>query len=364
MLAIYRRHNPKRCSSTDSRNCSNKRHPCPIWVRGSRADGTYVRVPLKSRDWTKALEVMREMEVTGERPAPVTAPQEGITIEKWRDQFVKNARTENISSETIRKYEALFRQLIAYAKDKGLRFPNELDLESLQDFRNTWKDKPLSKSKKQERLRGIFKFALARRWITESPASHLGKIKVERTQQLPFTADEMKEILKKAKEAGPIAYAFILTMRHSGLRISDVCMLRTDSLQGNHLVLRTEKTGTPVKILLPAMVANTLRTIQKPNQSYFFWNRRSKLPSVTDLWRTHRIKPIFDEAEVKNAHPHRFRHTFAVELLKQGVPAGTVAILLGNTEQIVVKHYSAWIEARQKALDEAVAKANGGRDLA
>jgi len=306
---------------------------------------------------------MREMEVTGERPAPVALPQERITIEKWRDQFVKNARTENISSETIRKYATLFRQLIAYTRDKGVRFPNELDLESLQNFRNTWQDKPLSKSKKQERLRSIFKFAAARKWLTENPASQLGKIKAQRTQQLPFTSDEMTEILNKAKDAGPIFYAFILTMRYSGLRISDVCMLRTDSLQGNHLVLRTEKTGTPVKVLLPALVANTLRTIQKPNQSYFFWNRRSKLASVTDLWRTHRIKPIFDEAKVKSAHPHRFRHTFAVELLKRGVPAGTVAILLGNTEQIVVKHYSAWIEARQKALDEAVEKANGGRDL-
>ncbi|HWO34060.1 MAG TPA: hypothetical protein VNO32_35125 [Candidatus Acidoferrum sp.] len=58
---------------------------------------------MKSRDWTKALEVMREMELTGERPAPVAAAQERITIEKWRDQFVKNARTENIRSETIRK---------------------------------------------------------------------------------------------------------------------------------------------------------------------------------------------------------------------------------------------------------------------
>jgi len=46
---------------------------------------------------------MREMELTGERPAPVAAAQERITIEKWRDQFVKNARTENIRSETIRK---------------------------------------------------------------------------------------------------------------------------------------------------------------------------------------------------------------------------------------------------------------------
>ncbi len=363
MLSIYRRHNPKKCSSTDSQNCSNRRHPCPIWVRGSRADGRYVRVPLKSRDWTKSLEAMREMEVTGERPAQVAAPQERITIEKWRDQFVKNARTENISSETIRKYEALFRQLTAYAQNKGIRFPSELDLECLQEFRNTWKDKSLSKSKKQERLRSIFKFALARKWVAESPASHLGKIKVERTQQLPFTADEMKGILKKAKEAGSVVYAFILTMRYSGLRISDVCVLRVDSLQSNHLVLRTEKTGTPVKVLLPALVANSLRGLRKANPTYFFWSGRSKLSSVTDLWRTHRIKPIFDAAEIKNAHPHRFRHTFAVELLKKGVPAGTVAILLGNTEQIVVKHYSAWIEARQKALDEAVEKANGRRDL-
>jgi integrase len=231
----------------------------------------------------------------------------------------------------------------------------------LQNFRNTWKDKPLSKSKKQERLRSIFKFALARKWITENPAEHLGKIKIERTQQLPFTSDEMRAILKKARKAGPIAYAFILTMRFSGPRISDVCMLRTDSLQGNHLVLRTEKTGTPVQVLLPAFVANALRAIRKAHQTHFFWNGRSKLSPVTDLWRTHRIKPILDVARVTNAHPHRLRHTFAVALLKQGVPAGTVAILLGNTEQIVVKHYSAWIEARQKALDEAVEKANGAR---
>src|ERR1700678_1964986 len=101
MLSIYRRHNPKNCSSTDTQKCSNKRRPCPIWVRGSRADGAYVREPLKARDWTKALEVMREMEATGERPARAAVPQERITIEKWRGQFVKNAKKGSISSETV-----------------------------------------------------------------------------------------------------------------------------------------------------------------------------------------------------------------------------------------------------------------------
>jgi hypothetical protein len=141
MLAIYRRHNPKKCSSTDSQNCSNKRRPCPIWVRGSLPDGRYMREPMQGRDWTRALDAMRGMEATGERPTSTAVPEAKITIENWRDQFVKNARTENISSETIRKYEVLFRQLLPYTKDKGIRYTHELSLESLQEFRNSWKDK-------------------------------------------------------------------------------------------------------------------------------------------------------------------------------------------------------------------------------
>jgi site-specific recombinase XerD len=361
VLTLYRRHNPARCSSRDSQNCSNKRRPCPILIRGSKPDGTYIREPLKSRDWTKALDILREIEATGQRPAPPTRSQ--VTVEEWRDQFIKNARTENVSEETIRKYTLLFKQLLAFTQDRGIRFPGRLDLESLQEFRNTWRDAPLSKSKKQERLRSIFRFAVARKWISENPALQLGRIKVDRTQQTPFGAEEMAAILKAAIKAGPEVYTFILTMRFSGLRISDVAMLRAASLQGNHLVLRTDKTGTPVKVLLPNVVADALRKIERKNSDYFFWNGRSKLTSVTDLWRSHRIRPVFEKAKIKNAHPHRFRHTFAVELLKQGTPAGTVAILLGNTEQIVIKHYSAWIEARQKGLDEAVEKANGYHDI-
>jgi integrase/recombinase XerC len=363
-LEIYRRHNSAKCSSKDSKQCVNRRRPCPIWVRGTTDAGSYIREPLKLRDWTRAEDVRREMELTGKLPK-VTLSERGkrTTIEVWRDKFVQNARTENISEETLRKYNLLFKQLLAFSQAKGIGFVAELDLPVIQDFRTSWKDKPLSKSKKQERLRGVFKFAVAQGWIEENPALQLGRVKFERTQQIPFTADEMEAILETASKSGPEVYTFVLTMRFSGLRISDVCKLPVDSLQGDHLILRTEKTGIPVKVLLPKVVATALKTIRKQNTDYFFWNGQSKLASITDLWRTRRIKLVFDKAKVKNAHPHRFRHTFAVELLKQGTPAGTVAALLGNTEQIVIKHYSAWVEARQQTLDDAVKKANGYHDV-
>ena len=60
-LELYRRHNAQKCktsSPTDS-SCTNTRKPCPIWVRGTQADGTYVRQPLKLRDWKEAQKVSR-----------------------------------------------------------------------------------------------------------------------------------------------------------------------------------------------------------------------------------------------------------------------------------------------------------------
>lgn len=369
MLTIYRRHNLQHCKPKDVQRCHpngelsrKKWKPCPIWVRGNMPDGAYIRQPIYERDWTKALYKARQMEATGEEPRPAPVAEDKPTIELWRDQFLLDRKTENVSEETLRKYRLLFRQLFAYTTNKGIRFVDELDLAALQEFRNSWKDQSLSKLKKQERLRSIFKFALARNWVSENTALKLGRIRVDRTQQLPFDEEEMKRILKAAKKAAPQVYPFVLVMRYSGLRISDTCMLRRDSLHDRHLILRTQKTSTPVKILLPKVVAQALQSLKPASRDHFFWNGTSKLTSVTDLWRS-RLVPIFSAAKIEDAHPHRFRHTFAVNLLKHGTPAGLVARLLGNTEQIVIKHYDAWIEARQRLLDDAVEAANGYHHL-
>ncbi len=44
---------------------------------------------------------------------------------------------------------------------------------------------------------------------------------------------------------------------------------------------------------------------------------------------------------------HRFRHTFVRILLENGTTVARVAELLGDTEEIVRKHYSKWVPGRQ-----------------
>jgi integrase len=79
---------------------------------------------------------------------------------------------------------------------------------------------------------------------------------------------------------------------------------------------------------------------------------------ITDLWRR-KLNKLWELCGPwkDKPTPHRFRHAFARILLERpGVTVRDVAELLGNTEQIVRKHYAAWIPERQERLT-AVLKA-------
>jgi integrase/recombinase XerD len=69
---------------------------------------------------------------------------------------------------------------------------------------------------------------------------------------------------------------------------------------------------------------------------------------------------VFRNAKIPHAHPHRFRDTFAVELLLAGVTIEHVSVLLGHSSmKITEKHYSPWVKTRQEKLEEEVQKSWG-----
>jgi integrase/recombinase XerD len=304
-------------------------------------------------------------------PGQVTAVR--TTVEKWREDYLALAMKNNLASETLRKYRHLFSQLDTFAKNKGIRFVDEFDLETTTDFRLSWTDGALSTSKKLERLRGILKFAKERKWIAENPALSLKAPQTEDNPTLPFSDKEMTAIIKAARTpadspkpklaavAAQRVYTFILAMRSTGLRISDVTKLAVSSLSGNRLSLRQAKTGEPVSILLDDTVADALRAVipLNRNKDYFFWTGESTLPAATSLWRK-KIADVFTRAKITNGHTHRFRDTFSVALLEKGNSIETVSQLLGHQDiKITQKHYNPWVKKRQEALDAAVADASG-----
>lgn len=66
------------------------------------------------------------------------------------------------------------------------------------------------------------------------------------------------------------------------------------------------------------------------------------------------LKRIGDRAGVKNVHPHRFRHSFATEYLRNGGKMIALQELLGHSDLEMVRRYAKFVEA-DIAIDHAEA---------
>ena len=108
---------------------------------------------------------------------------------------------------------------------------------------------------------------------------------------------------------------------------------------------------------LPPYLIELIKKIDSRHGKYLFVGPESlRMETVSDLWRR-KIARVLTVAKVDHGHPHRFRHTFAVELLKNGVPIEDVSTLLGHSSvRITEQHYSAWTKARQDILKAHVEK--------
>ncbi|PYU17958.1 MAG: hypothetical protein DMG30_29650, partial [Acidobacteria bacterium] len=130
-------------------------------------------------------------------------------------------------------------------------------------------------------------------------------------------------------------------------------------IEENRLLLYTQKTGVPVNNVLPDFVLKVLDGTPKVAANYYFWDGESKLETIIGSWRK-RLNRLFELAEVNSSHPHRFRDTFAVELLLAGVPIERVSILLGHESvRTTERNYAPWVRSRQEQLEADLTRAWG-----
>jgi len=334
-------------------------------VEGKCGD-RFLRQSLHTSNWQKAQHLVAEAEARGSwDPLPEEVQAPPIRIIDAKQRFLKDAESgRRLGESTLRKYRLMLRHLEEFAAKKGFLYLKQFDGETLREFRDSWELSPRTSLKKLERVKAFFRFASENDWIGTNPARLVrGPANIRDTQKLPFEPAEIERILEACRKirlqgcSNDQLLALVQILRYSGLRIGDASVLTIDRFKENDLYLYTQKSGTHVYVPLPPFVMNMVRTIRLRHGQYLFTGPESvRMETASDLWRR-KLAQVFTKAQIQGGHPHRFRHTFAVELLKKGVPMEEVSILLGHSSvRITEKHYASWVQARQDILKAHVAK--------
>jgi integrase len=321
---------------------------------------------LNLTSWEAASNLLNSWTAAGEIGV---AKPEAPTVKEAVASFFQDAKARKLKDATIGKYRVLLeKHLLPWCAARGYVRLKQLGVDELTKFRASWRDGALSMRKKQERLAAFFHYCRQLEWVKTNPILSIKLPEASQSPTLPFSRDEVKKILE-ATDSYPTRNSFghdnrarvkalVLLLRHSGLRIRDVVCMKRDLISDDgKLFLYTQKTGTPVWLPLPPEVVQALGAVKNGGGDFFFWTGRGLEKSAVADWQR-ALRRLFKLANVEGGHAHRFRDTFAVELLLAGVPIDTVSILLAHSSvKVTEKHYAPWVQARQRQLEEAVKKA-------
>jgi integrase len=388
-LNLYRRHRQEceaghpeesRSGEFEERKKGWKRCACYIFASGTIA-GKFSRRYTGATTWRDALAVAAEWEKAGswngeaQVPAPLPDPAQPhrVTIEYAVKAFLAELQ-ETAAFATHKKYRLLLTKLIEFSQKRGYVMIDQWEPTDVRDFRTSWAINPRTGARRMSMLKPFFEYCVANEWTTRNPARAVKNPKgrdIDKAQQrLPFTDDELKRMYDacpkygntpKHKWTGEDVADFISLSIYTGLRISDVALFQIDRMNASgEIRVRTTKAGTHVYTWVPQWLQDRIRARAKVHGSFIFGEHTTKdLDVITEGWRR-KLQNVWELCGPWKVEPtpHRFRHTFARILLqKPGVTVRDVAELLGNTEEMIRKHYGAWVPERQERLTRILREA-------
>jgi len=365
MLGLWRRHERKCPSKSKGRLCTKCQ--CPIWCDGDHR-GRRIRQSLKTRDWARAGRKLSDLEDQLNKEARGEGPeQKRKSVSDAVAVFLGQCEIEPAS---MKKYRRILDFLTEFSKGRGIAFMDEWKLDALDDYRLTRPLCSLSWQKELQLLRTFFEFCLDRDWIERNPAKKMKMPPGPKPKpREPYSQAEIIRILAACEAFGRSSYerlrakAMILLMRFYGLRVSDVATLRRDRIKNDHLFLHAVKNGAAIWLPLYPEVKAALDCLPVPQGAnadceFFFWTAGGACDGhIKTVVRT--LKAVFEASGVRNAHSHRFRHTLATQILVAGGSIEDAANILGDSPEIIRKHYAKWSTEYQRRTMDIMSRVHG-----
>ncbi|NSW52218.1 MAG: tyrosine-type recombinase/integrase [Anaerolineae bacterium] len=214
-------------------------------------------------------------------------------------------------------------------------------------------------------FRSFFSWAQLELGLKELPNAKIKCPAEPPTEVIPFTQEDVQALLKAAEYTRPAVshgrksfqmkrataardIALVKLLLDTGLRVSEAARLTVgdvdlfDNCAVQVHAYRSGKKSRPRTVFISRRTAyqihRYLSTRDKPHNSEPLFLSIKNNPMDRDSIR-HLLDNLGTRADVPNTHPHRFRHTFAIEFLRNGGNVYTLQRLLGHSTLDMVRRY-------------------------
>ncbi len=298
------------------------------------------------------------------------------------DGYILSLKAEGYSQATVDLYTIMLNTLNDFLENPDVSEISSYDLTSYfaylrSDYvprRQNGSSEPLSGSTLQNHwkaIRSFYNWAEVELSINSRPDMKLKLPQNNPKAIMPFSKAEVESLLNEAefsrqsstnrrkpfKMKRPTAdrdIALLILLLDTGIRSGEACRLNIKdvNLERGELYIapfgysmrktksRVVPVGKSTRKALWRYLASRLETdIDDP----LFISRAGKRLSTNAV--RHLLRRLGDKAIIQDCHPHRFRHTFAVEYLRNDGDIFTLQMILGHSSLDMVRRYLQLVKA-------------------
>lgn len=217
-------------------------------------------------------------------------------------------------------------------------------------------------------LSSFWDFLTLERLVPDNPVRRIGGLKVETTVKKPFAQEELEALRLHCDRSRDRALVEFLLA--TGLRVSELCKLDVGDIDFYRMEFYVRGKGGKERLCL-------LDDIAKFHLKRYLRDRmRRERMSEDDL----RLQPLFvatkaphtrmtiagvqyllkelgRKAAVENVHPHRFRRTFACDMIGRGMPVEQLMVLMGHSK---IETTMIYVTVKTSSVREAYRRLRAG----